>query len=122
MATPTSILLALEEVIASRRRQPPEGRKSYVASLLEGGVPAIGAKINEEAAEVVEAAAEPGEAGRSHLVREVADLLFHTLVLMGHNGVAFDEVEAELARRFGIGGFDEKAARPPKPSSAGPDA
>jgi phosphoribosyl-ATP pyrophosphohydrolase len=107
----------LEQVIADRRRNPPAGRKSYVASLLEGGVTAIGAKVTEEAAETVEAAAEPGEAGRAHLVREVADLVFHTLVLLAHRDVAFAEVEAELARRFGIGGFEEKASRPPRAES-----
>jgi phosphoribosyl-ATP pyrophosphohydrolase len=100
-------------VIAARRDRPPEGRKSYVVALLEGGVPAIGAKIAEEAGEVVEAAAEPGDAGRDHLIREAADLVFHTMVLLGHRHVGWEEVEAELARRFGLGGFEEKAARNP---------
>lgn len=108
-----SILDSLMTVIDSRRDHPPTGRKSYVASLLEGGVPAIGAKITEEAGEVVEAAEEPGEDGRAHLVREVADLVFHTLVLLGHHSISWTEVEEELARRFGIGGFEEKAARTP---------
>jgi phosphoribosyl-ATP pyrophosphohydrolase len=105
-----SILESLMNVIAERRDQPPS-RRSYVVSLLQGGVPAIGAKITEEAAEVVEAAAEPGDEGRAHLVREAADLVFHTLVLLGHRHIAWTEVEAELARRFGIGGFEEKASR-----------
>lgn len=108
MAEP-SILHALEGVIADRKANPT-GR-SYVASLLAGGVPKIGAKVVEEAAEVVEAAAEPGDDGRAHLVREVADLLFHTLVLLGHADIPLADVEAELARRFGIGGLEEKAAR-----------
>lgn len=107
----STILAQLEQVITERKERPPEGRKSYVVSLLEGGVPAIGGKVVEEAAEVVEAAGEPGEQGRVHLVREAADLLFHTLVLLGHRGVSLGEVEQELARRFGIGGFEEKAAR-----------
>lgn len=105
-----SILAALESVIAARKANPPPGR-SYVAKLIEGGVPAIGAKVVEEAAEVVEAADEPGIEGRAHLVREAADLLFHTLVMLGHRGVALAEVEAELGRRFGIGGIEEKEAR-----------
>lgn len=111
-----SILERLEQVIAERRDRPPEGRKSYVAMLIEGGVPAIGAKITEEAGEVVEAGSEPGPEGRQHLVREVADLTFHTLVLLGHHRIAWAEVETELARRFGIGGLEEKAARKPPES------
>jgi phosphoribosyl-ATP pyrophosphohydrolase len=106
-----SILNALESVIAERRDHPPVGR-SYVVSLLQGGVSKIGEKITEEAAEVVEAAGEPGDDGRAHLVREAADLVFHTLVLLGHQHIALGEVEQELARRFGIGGFTEKESRP----------
>src|SRR4051812_39555402 len=105
-----SILSVLMGVIAERKARPPAER-SYVASLLEGGVPKIGAKINEEAGEVVAAADEPGEAGRAHLVHEVADLVFHTLVLLGHRDISWAEVEAELARRFGISGIAEKEAR-----------
>ena len=105
-----SILTALEAVIAGRKANPP-AKRSYVAALLEGGVPAIGAKLIEEAAEVVEAADEAGSDGRAHLIREVADLLFHTLVLLGHREIPLAEVDAELARRFGIGGIDEKESR-----------
>lgn len=108
---PDSTLRRLETVIAQRRAMPP-GSKSYVRTLLDGGVPAIGAKVTEEAAEVVEAAAEPGAPGRAHLVREAADLAFHLLVLLAHQGVAWSEVESELARRFGTSGLDEKASRP----------
>lgn len=104
-----SIVPKLLEVIAERKANPPE--RSYVVSLLRGGVPKIGAKITEEAAEVVEAAAEPGDDGRAHLVHEVADLLFHTLVLLGHAEIPWSDVEAELARRFGVSGIDEKEAR-----------
>jgi phosphoribosyl-ATP pyrophosphohydrolase len=97
-------------VIADRKANPPAER-SYVASLLQGGVPRIGAKIVEEALEVVEAAGEPGEAGRAHLVHEVADLIFHALVLLGHNEVPWSDVEAELGRRFGVSGIVEKESR-----------
>ncbi len=76
----------------------------------------IGGKIVEEAAEVVEAAAEPGPDGRAHLVHEVADLVFHTLVMLGHQDIPWQEVEAELARRFGVSGITEKESRPPKPA------
>ena len=75
-------------------------------------------KIMEEAAEVVEAAGEPGAEGREHLVKEAADLIFHLLVMLGHARIDFSEVEAELGKRFGVGGHEEKAARqgPKKPN------
>lgn len=105
-----SILPALIAVIADRKANPPAER-SYVVSLLNGGTARIGSKIAEEAGEVVEAAGEPGQDGREHLVREVADLLFHTLVLLGLKEIPWSEVEAELARRFGVGGIVEKESR-----------
>ena len=105
-----SILSRLMEVIAERKAQP-QAERSYVVSLLNVGVAKIGGKIIEEAAEVVEAADEPGETGRAHLVHEVADLVFHTLVVLGHRDIPWADVEAELARRFGIGGIVEKEAR-----------
>ena len=105
-----SILLRLMGIIAQRKAHP-EAERSYVASLLRGGVTKIGEKIIEEAAEVVEAADEPSETGRAHLVCEVADLVFHTLVMLGHRDIPWTDVEAELARRFGIGGMDEKESR-----------
>jgi phosphoribosyl-ATP pyrophosphohydrolase len=106
----SSILDALMAVIADRKAHPPAER-SYVVSLFQGGVVKIGAKIIEEAGEVAEAAGEPGAEGRAHLVREVADLVFHTLVLLGHHDIPWSDVEAELARRFGVSGITEKAAR-----------
>jgi phosphoribosyl-ATP pyrophosphohydrolase len=105
-----SMLAALMDVIAGRKARPP-AEPSYVVSLLRGGVARIGAKIIEEAGEVVAAADEPGGEGRAHLVHEVADLVFHTLVLLGHHEIAWSEVEAELARRFGVSGIAEKEAR-----------
>ncbi len=105
-----SILPDLMRVIADRKAQAPAER-SYVRSLLEGGIAKITPKITEEAAEVVEAAAEPGREGRDHLVREVADLVFHTLVLLGHRDISWSAVEAELARRFGVSGIVEKESR-----------
>ncbi len=105
-----SILKALEGVLIARKTNPTSG-KSYVASLYDRGLEAIGGKVIEEAAETVEAADEPGEAGREHLIREAADLLFHTLVLLAFKDVPLARVEAELARRFGVGGLEEKASR-----------
>jgi phosphoribosyl-ATP pyrophosphohydrolase len=74
-------------------------------------VPKIGEKILEEAREVVEAGAESGEEGRQHLIHEAADLIYHLFVLLGFREVRLDEVQDELARRFGISGLDEKASR-----------
>jgi phosphoribosyl-ATP pyrophosphohydrolase len=108
--TESSIMTALMGVISERKNNPPS-EPSYVVSLLRGGVAKIGAKIVEEAAEVVEAGDEPGDAGRTHLVKEAADLVFHTVVLLAHRDVAWSEVEAELARRFGISGITEKQSR-----------
>jgi phosphoribosyl-ATP pyrophosphohydrolase len=106
----SSIMSALMEVIAARRSSPPE-QPSYVAGLMSGGVARIGAKVVEEAAEVVEAGDEPGDAGREHLVKEVADLVFHAMVMLGYRDATWRQVEDELARRFGISGITEKESR-----------
>lgn len=107
---PSSTVLArLMAVIEDRKANPPP--KSYTTSLFAGGVAKIGEKIVEEAAEVVQAAGEPGEDGRAHLIHESADLIYHLLVMLGYREIALAEVEAELARRFGISGIDEKASR-----------
>ena len=97
------------QVIEQRKAEMPAG--SYTTRLLTGGVEKIGRKVTEEAAEVVEAAGEPGEAGRQHLIYEAGDLLYHLLVMLAHRDVRLDEVERELARREGISGLEEKAAR-----------
>jgi len=113
----TSIVHALMDVIAERKTNPPE-KPSYVASLLRGGARAIGAKIEEEAAETVSAAHEVGPQARAHLIHEVADLIFHTLVLLGYAGILWSEIETELARRFGVSGIEEKKGRPSAPDRA----
>ncbi|MDR3639292.1 MAG: phosphoribosyl-ATP diphosphatase [Isosphaeraceae bacterium] len=105
-----SIVQALMDLISERKARPPAER-SYVVTLLDGGVPKIGSKILEEANEVVEAAGEPGEAGKDHLVKEVSDLFFHTLVLLGYRDLPWTAIEGELARRFGISGITEKESR-----------
>jgi phosphoribosyl-ATP pyrophosphohydrolase len=105
---------ALMDVIADRKANPP-ARRSYVVDLMRGGVAKIGGKIIEEAAELVEASDKPGDAGREHLVKEAADLVFHTAVLLGYRDVAWSAVEAELARRFGTSGIIEKESRAGRP-------
>jgi phosphoribosyl-ATP pyrophosphohydrolase len=113
MSDQETILTRLMSVIEDRRARP--GERSYTATLFAGGVEKIGAKISEEAAEVVEAARHAETAdGRAHLIHEAADLIYHLFVVLGFRGIGLAEVEAELARRFGISGLDEKAARPPK--------
>lgn len=104
-----SVVARLMAVIQQRQRQRPAG--SYTTRLLEGGLPAIGAKILEEAHEVLEAAGEPDPGGHAHVVHEAADVLYHLLVLLAARHVDWSEVEAELGRRFGISGLEEKANR-----------
>jgi phosphoribosyl-ATP pyrophosphohydrolase len=99
----------LERVIADRAAQPDA--KSYTAKLLADGLDAIGVKVIEEAAEVVEAAAEPGDDGRAHFIHEVADIVYHLLVLLRHKQVTLADIETELASRFGVSGLEEKASR-----------
>jgi len=89
------MLERLERVIAARRVAPPPG--SYVGALLAGGEPAIARKIGEEASELVVAAL--GGEGDLRVTEEVADLWFHTLVLLGARGIPVRAVLEELARR-----------------------
>ena len=103
----SAVLDRLFEVIEARRRERPEG--SYVVSLLDGGWDSIEAKIREEAGEVCDAGRDESDAALAH---EAADLVFHLLVGLSARGVAPAAVYAELARRFGIGGLEEKASRP----------
>lgn len=100
------ILQRLRDAIAARRQADPSA--SYVASLFAKGEDAILKKVAEEAAETV-LAAKGGD--KLHLVRETADLWFHTLVLLEWHGLTHDDVLAELRRREGISGIDEKASR-----------
>jgi phosphoribosyl-ATP pyrophosphohydrolase len=105
-----STMRALMDVIRERKARAT-GESSYVSSLMQGGVAKIGGKIVEEAAEVVEAGDEPGDAGKAHLIKEVADLVFHAMVLLGYRDADWADVEAELAGRAGISGLAEKASR-----------
>jgi phosphoribosyl-ATP pyrophosphohydrolase len=99
----------LEQTISARAANPSDN--SYTCRLLAGGVDKIGAKILEEAAEVVDAAGEPDAAGREHFIREVGDLVYHLMVLMRQRNCTLVDLEAELARRFGVSGVEEKATR-----------
>ena len=99
-------LKRLEKTIASRRAASPD--ESYVARLNAKGLPKIAQKLGEEATEAVIAALSGSE---EELVGESADLMFHLLVLLDARGVAFDHVLAELDRREGLSGLEEKASR-----------
>jgi phosphoribosyl-ATP pyrophosphohydrolase len=96
----------IAQVIDSRRGGDPE--TSYVARLLGGDEDAVLKKIGEEATETVLAAK---SSDQLHLVRETADLWFHCLILLARRGLGPGDVLAELHRREGISGIDEKAAR-----------
>jgi len=100
------ILQRLAETIAARKQGDPAS--SYVASLFAKGQDAILKKVAEEAAETV-LASKGGD--KLHLVRETADLWFHSLVLLAWHGLAPEDVLAELQRREGISGIDEKKSR-----------
>jgi phosphoribosyl-ATP pyrophosphohydrolase len=105
----TGLYETLERIAASieqRKNASPE--KSYVARLLAEGEDGVLRKIGEEATETV-LAAKSGD--KLHLVRETADLWFHCMILLARNGLGPGDVLAELHRREGISGLDEKAAR-----------
>jgi len=100
------VLDELAAVLESRKSADPGS--SYVASLYAGGLPSILAKVEEEAGEVAGAGRSGDDAA---VVGEVADLWFHTLVLLAHRGLGPGHVLRELKRRFGRSGLDEKAGR-----------
>ena len=100
------VLRRLGEVIAARRGADPA--TSYVAGLLDKGGDAVLKKVAEEAAETL-LAAKDGD--KLHLVRETADLWFHCLIMLEHYGLGPGDVLAELKRREGISGVEEKASR-----------
>jgi phosphoribosyl-ATP pyrophosphohydrolase len=99
-------LQRLGETLAARREADPA--TSYTAALVQGGAERILKKVGEEATEVVIAG---GGGDDDALVHEVADLWYHTLVLLAARGLGPGDVLAELDRRSGVSGHDEKAAR-----------
>lgn len=101
------VLSRIADVIESRRGGDPD--RSYVARLFARGQDSVLKKIGEEATETV-MAAKDGVPER--IVAETADLWFHCLVLLANNGLRPEDVLAELARREGLSGIEEKARRP----------
>ena len=105
-------LQQLNDILITRKRDDPS--TSYVASLYHGGVNKIAQKIGEEATEVVLAAkdAAVNVELKPALIGEVADLWFHSLVLLSHLDLSANDVLQELQQRVGISGHTEKANRP----------
>lgn len=100
------VVSELFKILEERKKAEPG--KSYVASLYAKGLPKILAKIEEESAELIEAA---NVKGNDQVLYEFCDLFFHSLVLLAHKGIDINEAYAELARRFGISGIEEKESR-----------
>ncbi len=105
-----TVLDALNDTLAERRKADPE--TSYVASLHAAGLNRILEKVGEEATEVIIAAKDAAAGGdRNELVKEVADLWFHCLVMLNELDLDHTSVLKELERRFGVSGHQEKAGR-----------
>ncbi|MEZ5451036.1 MAG: phosphoribosyl-ATP diphosphatase [Thiolinea sp.] len=100
------VLSEVAAVLEARKQAEPDS--SYVARLYHKGLDAILKKIGEEATETVMAAK---DGAKDKIVYEVADLWFHSLVLLAQQGLHPDDVLAELERRFGTSGLAEKASR-----------
>jgi len=104
------LLTALDTVLAERKTSSPES--SYVAALNADGLNKILEKVGEEATEVILAAKDAAESGDSEaLVNEVADLWFHTMVMLEHLDLNHIDVLTVLDARMGLSGLAEKAAR-----------
>src|SRR5207247_8872969 len=99
----SDVLNKLAAVLEERKGADPAS--SYVASLYAKGLDAILKKIGEEATETV-LAAKSGE--KAQIVHEIADLWFHTLILLAQQGLKPDDILKELERRFGVSGHDER--------------
>ncbi|HEC84190.1 MAG: phosphoribosyl-ATP diphosphatase [Candidatus Parabeggiatoa sp. nov. 2] len=106
----SDLLQHLAQVLEQRKTADPE--QSYVASLYAKGLDTILKKVGEEATETV-IAAKNGDT--EQLIYETADLWFHTLVLLTHQGLGPESVLNELERRFGLSGLEEKAQRHKNP-------
>ena len=107
----SDVLQQLAATLAERKRSA-DVDNSYVASLHQKGLNKILEKVGEEATEAILAAKDLEAGGkRADLVGEVADLWFHSMVMLSHLDVDIDEVTDCLAERFGISGLAEKAAR-----------
>lgn len=100
------VLRRVSDTLVARKQACPDS--SYVSSLYTQGVDAICKKVIEEAGETLLAAKDQN---LRHMVSEVTDLWFHSLVLLAHHGLSVEDVLAEFRRREGVSGIDEKASR-----------
>jgi len=100
------VLQELATILEQRKQESAD--KSYVASLYAKGLDSILKKIGEEATETVMAAK---DGDKEKIVYETADLWFHSMVMLAHQGLGPDDVLCELQRRFGLSGLEEKASR-----------
>ena len=100
------VLHRVAATLAERKAADPDA--SYVSSLYAKGTDAICKKVAEESAETIMAAK---DGNRLHLVWEVTDVWFHTMILLAHFGLTVDDVLAEFRRREGVSGIDEKKSR-----------
>jgi phosphoribosyl-ATP pyrophosphohydrolase len=106
----SDVLQQLATTLAARRQADPE--QSYVASLHHKGLNKILEKVGEEATEVILAAKDAVAGGdRSAVISEVADLWFHSMVMLSHLDMDIEDVLRCLGERSGVSGLDEKAAR-----------
>ncbi len=111
----------LMQQIHERASQLPPG--SYTTKLITGGVPVMGAKVEEETGELIDAAAQLSAlletsptspetvAAREHVIYEAGDVLYHVWVLLGSYGITVSDLRSELERREGTSGLEEKRRR-----------
>jgi phosphoribosyl-ATP pyrophosphohydrolase len=102
----SEILTQLDEILKQRKQQSPD--ISYVANLYHKGLDHILKKVGEEATETV-IAAKDGDPQK--IIYETADLWFHCMVMLAHQGLNSQDVLLELQRRFGLSGLEEKSQR-----------
>lgn len=108
--SPTNTLQALTVVLEQRKNASADD--SYVASLHSKGLNKILEKVGEEAVETIIAAKDVAKGGDTNeVVKETADLWFHTMVMLSHLDLSAADVLKELDTRFGLSGLDEKASR-----------
>ena len=109
----SDILKQLDIALETRKSESPDS--SYVASLYSKGLEKILKKVGEESNETIMAAKDlehnNNQENREHLVYEIADLWFHTMVLLASQNLSSEDITKELQRRFGLSGHEEKANR-----------
>lgn len=106
---PLDILKELASTIRKRKTMDPES--SYVAQLHKKGLNKMLEKVGEEATEVIIAAKDASDSNTDSLISEMADLWFHSMIVLSHFNLSHEEILTELEKRFGLSGIEEKASR-----------